>query len=488
MAAGGDREGDEDYTPLVPQVRVRVLVECNSVEQFVGEYHRFVDGDRIFIATDVTEAIGNLVQFRVDLGDGRAVLLGTGTVLQLRPPHDGMPRGMVLQFIALDDESARIVEAMSRRRARMTPADGVLSMEAPPAGSDEADPRVATPVPPAPEGLDSQSETRSFSRSSSLRASRSSARVDSTAPFRLVGGAPDARRTWRTRSVERQRVLPANPFCDVPDVALAYFVDWALERNGRSSPAGARSVAFHDVRMEAPRRRRRRPPTWVAFVLGLALGGAGIVSAYDAWHGSATPGRAQLPTATREVPTFPKPASEVRTFPPVVAHDSSPPGQAMPPSAPSPVARAREPAGKTVAPALGNGRLVPLSIAADPGAQVILDGQRVGRTPLVLKVPRGAHAVELQRPRYQTAHLEVEAPGRAVAHLDRPRATLHVTSNVADAEVFIDGDSVGRAPLTVAVAGYERCGIEVRAGARTWKKKLYVKPPRSDVTADFPTE
>ena len=54
MGPAGDGQEDEDYTPLVPQVRVRVLVECHTVEQFVAEYHRFVDGDRIFIATDVT--------------------------------------------------------------------------------------------------------------------------------------------------------------------------------------------------------------------------------------------------------------------------------------------------------------------------------------------------------------------------------------------------------------------------------------------------
>jgi hypothetical protein len=497
MGAGVDPE-DEDYTPLVPQVRVRVLVECNTVEQFVAEYHRFVDGDRIFIATEVSEAVGNLVQFRVDLGDGRAVLHGTGTVLSVRPPHDGLPRGMVLQFIALDENSVRIVELMARQRARLTPAEGVLSMEAPPAGSDEAVARVATPVPEEPNVLDSQSETRTYPR------------VDSTAPFRLRAGAPDARRTWRTRSVERDGVLPANPFSDVPDVALAYFVDWAIERNGTASPAGARAVAFADVQMAAPRRRRRRPPTWVPFVVGIGLGGVAIVAAFDVWRDVA----AVAPPAAREVATREAAKLEVAkrevakrevlTFPPVVAHDvpapvrperpapaaAAPvaaPAAAAPVAAPhaAPVAAPRAAPVATPSVSPKSAELVPLAIAADPGAQIILDGQRVGHTPLVLKVPKGAHAVELQRPRYQTAHLDVDAPGRAVAHLERPRATLHVTSNVADAEVFVDGESVGRAPLSAQVSGYERCVVEVRAGQRTWKKKVYVKPPLTDLVATF---
>src|SRR5438874_2140345 len=76
---GQGTDGDEDYTPLVPQVRVRIGVECATVAEFVERYCRFVDGDRIFIATDAVEALGALVQFRVDLTDGRAALHGTGT-------------------------------------------------------------------------------------------------------------------------------------------------------------------------------------------------------------------------------------------------------------------------------------------------------------------------------------------------------------------------------------------------------------------------
>jgi hypothetical protein len=375
---GHGTDGDEDYTPLVPQVRVRIGVECATVAEFVERYCRFVDGDRIFIATDVVETIGSLVQFRVDLINGRAAVHGTGTVLETRAEASaGAPRGMLLRFVALDEASARVIEAMASRRARSTPAF----------------------------------------------------------------------------------VLPANPFGDVPDDALAYFVDWSLERNGSAAlRRGPAAVAFHEVRMEAPRRRRRRLPSWVPFVVGLATGGVGIVAVI---HGTQELDRALRPRAL--VPAIAAPPSPA-------AHSPSP----RPPS-PLPLL---PPSSETA----------PLTVAAEPGATVTIDGRRVGRTPLTLPASPGTHVVELSRPRYQTVRLEVAAPGRASARLERPRATVHVTSNVADADVFVDGEPIGRAPVSAEVAGYERCRIEVRAGGRSWKRRVYVKPPLTDLAATFAFE
>jgi hypothetical protein len=397
---GHSTDGDEDYTPLVPQVRVRIGVECATVGEFVERYCRFVDGDRIFIATDAVEGAGSLVQFRVDLADGRAAVHGTGTVIESRAEAaDGAPRGMLLRFVALDEASARVVEAMAARRARSTPSFGVPTV--------------------------------------------------------------DKAQAWHTQSVERELVLPANPFGDVPDAALAYFVDWSLERNGSTSlRRGPATVAFAAVRMEAPRRRRRRLPAWVTFVVGLATGGVGIVALI---HGAR-----ELDLALR-APAIESPSSP------------SPSPSPLPPPSPLP---SRSP----IAPAAGDEQ-APLAIAAEPGALVFVDGKRVGRTPLVVEVAPGAHQVELSRPRYLTARLDVAAPGRASARLERPRATVHVTSNVADAEVLVDGEAIGRAPASVEVAGYERCRVEVRApDGRSWRKRIYVRPPLTDLAATFAGE
>lgn len=377
----GQAGGDEDYTPLIPQMRVRIGVECGSVDEFVARYARFLDGDRIFIATDAVEPPGSLVQFRVNLADGRAALHGTGTVLETRSDGaPGLPRGMLLRFVALDEGSARVVERMGAAR----PTTAVL---------------------PA-------------------------------------------------------TVLPANPFGDVPEAAIAYFVDWSLERNGslalRRGPA---SVAFCAVRMAAPRRLRRRPPAWLPFVVGLATGGLGIAALLHA--------SAEIERSLRK-PAIVAPAATVNA-----------------PAATVPAPASRPIAPRAAAPAAGD---APLAIAAEPGAVVAVDGRRVGHTPLVVHVPRGPHVVELSRPRYQTSRLDVDAPGRATARLERPHATLHVTSTT-DAEVFVDGDDMGRAPVSADVAGYERCRIEVRAtDGRSWKRRVYVRPPLTNLAATFAGE
>jgi hypothetical protein len=267
-------------------------------------------------------------------------------------------------------------------------------------------------------------------------------------------------------------VLPANPFGDVPDAAIAYFVDWSLERNGslalRRGPA---AVAFCAVRMAAPRRRRARPPAWLPFAVGVLTGGVGIMALI---HATAEIDRAlHRPAIAVEAPAVAKaPApspSPVAAAAPVAVAVAAPRAPVRSP-APSPPAAAGD---------------APLSIAAEPAASVVVDGRRVGHTPLVVRVTRGPHVIELLRPRYQTTRLDVDAPGRANARLERPRATLHITAT-ADAEVLIDGDDMGRAPISADVAAYERCRVEVRAAdGRTWKKRVYVRPPLTDLAATF---
>ena len=471
MGAGaGETPSDEDYTPLVPQVRVRVLAHCASVAEFIEHYHRYVQGDRIFIATDVIESIGNLVQFRVDLSDGTAVVHGTGTVLQRRPlPQDGLPPGLVLRFVALDEASAGVIDAMSVRRAAAAVAGegGVVSMEAPPAGSDELH---AT-----------EFETRLWTRPA----------VDATGRIRVADGTSPRAASWRTERVEPPAVLPANPLGDVPEAAITYFIDWSMERNGNSPPTVPAAVAFQRVRMQAPRRPRRRPPSWLPFVVGVATGCGAIFVAADLWRDLGSVG-AQLRAA--EVATRPEtqpPAGSVG----VGGNAASPPARSAASTALRPtVERERQAPGERPAPgervaAMSRAALVSLAVACDPGAQLFLDGQRVGHTPALLHVPRGSHVVELQRPRYRTARVAVEAPGRAVVHLERPRATLRVTANVAEAEVYVDGEPVGRAPVSVEVAAYERALVEVRApGVADWHKRVYVKPPTAELRANFAAE
>jgi hypothetical protein len=96
-------------------------------------------------------------------------------------------------------------------------------------------------------------------------------------------------------------------------------------------------------------------------------------------------------------------------------------------------------------------------IASEPDAQIFVDGEAKGMSPAALSSMRaGDHVVEARKPKFksvqQTVHL---VPGQNAvvqlkiepAPIDRPRATLKVQSTIPNAEVFVDGSSLGRAPV-----------------------------------------
>jgi hypothetical protein len=96
-------------------------------------------------------------------------------------------------------------------------------------------------------------------------------------------------------------------------------------------------------------------------------------------------------------------------------------------------------------------------VASEPDAQIFVDGEDKGRSPAALSSMRpGDHIVEARKPKFKAAQQTVHlVPGQnAVVQLkidpappDRPRAGLKVQSTVPNAEVFLDGSSLGRAPV-----------------------------------------
>jgi hypothetical protein len=105
--------------------------------------------------------------------------------------------------------------------------------------------------------------------------------------------------------------------------------------------------------------------------------------------------------------------------------------------------------------AVGNGSL--RVIASEPDAQIFVDGEDKGHSPAtVASIKPGDHIVEARKPKFkavqQTVH--VAQGENAIVQLkldlappDRPRAALKVQSTVPNAEVFVDGSSLGRAPV-----------------------------------------
>jgi hypothetical protein len=97
------------------------------------------------------------------------------------------------------------------------------------------------------------------------------------------------------------------------------------------------------------------------------------------------------------------------------------------------------------------------AIASEDGAQIFIDGEDKGKTPATANnVKPGDHIVEARKAKFksvqQTVH--VGQGDNAIVQLkmelappDRPKATLKVQSTVPNAEVFVDGSSLGRAPV-----------------------------------------
>ena len=109
-----------------------------------------------------------------------------------------------------------------------------------------------------------------------------------------------------------------------------------------------------------------------------------------------------------------------------------------------------------------NVRLVPAFAAVrfesmPAGAQVTIDGQVRGKTPLVTEVDAGRRVVQLQHPDYRRweAPLTVRA-GQDVTvgpvQLGLPDGTLVLTSRPAGADVSVAGRYRGRTPLTLSLA------------------------------------
>jgi hypothetical protein len=91
-----------------------------------------------------------------------------------------------------------------------------------------------------------------------------------------------------------------------------------------------------------------------------------------------------------------------------------------------------------------------------PGATVSRDGQEIGKTPLEIELPRGGHYLHVQgRHSSQTLSLVLRAGEHRRERVELPEAgtpgTLVVLTEPPGADVSIDGEARGDAPLTVSV-------------------------------------
>ena len=96
-------------------------------------------------------------------------------------------------------------------------------------------------------------------------------------------------------------------------------------------------------------------------------------------------------------------------------------------------------------------------ISNEPDVDVFVDGESKGKAPVTIQaIKPGEHIVGGRKTRFKPVEqsVRVTAGENAIVSFrmeaappDRPRATLKIQSAVPNAEVFVDGSSLGRAPI-----------------------------------------
>jgi len=116
-----------------------------------------------------------------------------------------------------------------------------------------------------------------------------------------------------------------------------------------------------------------------------------------------------------------------------------------------------------------------------PGAQVLVDGESRGVTPLTLTVTPGAHNLELRgtgEPR--TIPISVTAGQQIAQYVELGKATatfgrLHVRSEPAGAQVVVDGTERGKAPLLIDALAPGEHSIVLQSDIATVKQTVTIE-------------
>src|SRR5262245_38657536 len=232
-----------DGTVREPIVNVRLAIRCASVEEFVDKYWRLVDGDRIFIFSSTPQAVGTRVRFHLVLSNGTSLVRGEGPVVRSRAGVEGdpsRPPGMDVRIEQLDDGSRDLVDFLRATRVEETdreraarapkPPPAPQPQERPPALPSEArePPSVAAPSVVAPTSAPTGAPTAAIDQL-----------IDDAikeTPVLPPGGPVRFAEQWR-KAPEAAHVpapagtVPANPFAEINDDAIEFFVEWSLEHS-----------------------------------------------------------------------------------------------------------------------------------------------------------------------------------------------------------------------------------------------------------------
>lgn len=106
-----------------------------------------------------------------------------------------------------------------------------------------------------------------------------------------------------------------------------------------------------------------------------------------------------------------------------------------------------------------------LNITSEPTANISLDGVSMGRTPTMLKLTSGEHAVTLSEPGFKPIDVRLTIPGEATSRqfVLTPQVAFVGITSPAGAKISVDERELGVAPLTTQLpVGVHRFRIEVK--------------------------
>ncbi len=133
-------------------------------------------------------------------------------------------------------------------------------------------------------------------------------------------------------------------------------------------------------------------------------------------------------------------------------------------------------------------RVGKLILASQPrGAEVYVDGERKGVTPVVLKLLRGQHTITLRKEGYSEVSEKIEIDEQEVKRLSlelpRYRPALVRVKVSEPADIYVDGREVGSgSELTLQVPSREKVVITARKRGYLTAREAVCMHPREERT------
>jgi hypothetical protein len=291
--------------------------------------------------------------------------------------------------------------------------------------------------------------------------------------------------------------VPANPFSEVSDGAIEYFVEWSLEQSREQKPRVAQA-SFANIKMATPhaeRMRTTRLPLMVGLLAGLMIGvplGAGAM-----WYvhqpvtmtaeQTTPPPRPQLArdlgaAAAEATAASPAPAvttaAKPTTAPTTTTTTTAPKDASAPATA---AANATTPATKSK----------PATVAAPAAPDATRSAQPEAPKPAMVDwakaPPDPARPADATKTADATkAAAEANKPAADATKAKAAKAELQVASKPPGAAVTIDGQDRGKTPLTLTLpAGTHEVAVAKDRYATVTQS--VAAPGKLDVTLKRPT-